>query len=118
MPRVERLAYLFGSLTEGSDRSDDADDVDLAVLTGGDPAHVLKADLTRALGTSRIDLVDLRRASPRLRFDIVRHGCLLYARDDETLNRFELATLHLYRDTAPLRRRHRRILRERMRAWS
>lgn len=109
------LAYLFGSLA-----ADDSSpgDVDVAVLTSSEPAHTLRADLQRVLGTQRLDLVDLRRASPLLRFHVIRDGRLLYARDDETLNRFELDTLHLYRDTAPLRRRHREILRERMDAWS
>lgn len=109
------LAYLFGSMA-----ADDPSpgDVDLAVLTAEEPAHTLRADLQRALGTQRLDLVDLTRASPLLRFHVIRDGRLLYARDDETLNRFELDTLHLYRDTAPLRRRHRQILRARMDAWS
>lgn len=60
----------------------------------------------------------LRRASPRLRFHVVRDGRLLYASDDETLNRFVRDTLHLYRNTARLRRRHRDVLRERIDAWS
>ena len=109
------LAYLFGSLA-----TDDPSpgDVDLAVLTAEEAAYMLRTDLQRALGTQRLDLVDLRKASPLLRFHIIRDGRLLYAQDDETLNRFELDTLHLYRDTAPLRRRHREILRERMDAWS
>jgi len=109
------LAYLFGSRA-----ADDPSpgDVDLAVRTAEEPAYELRADLQRALGTQRLDLVDLRRASPLLRFHVIRDGRLLYALDDETLNRFELDTLHLYRDTAPLRRRHREILRERMDAWS
>jgi predicted nucleotidyltransferase len=109
------LAYLFGSLA-----TDDPSpgDVDLAVLTAEEAAYMLRTDLQRALGTQRLDLVDLRKASPLLRFHIIRDGRLLYARDDETLNGFELDTLHLYRDTAPLRRRHREILRERMDAWS
>jgi hypothetical protein len=79
---------------------------------------VLREDLYEVLGTQRLDLVDLDRASPLLRFHIVRDGDLLYARDTDALNRFELATLHLYRDTAPLGRRHREILKERMNAWS
>lgn len=110
-----RLAYVFGSMAEDEGK---AGDVDLAILTGGEPAYTLRADLEEALGTRRLDLIDLRRASPRLRFNVIRDGRLIYARDDETLNRFELDTLHRYRDTAPLRRRHREVLRERMDAWS
>ena len=78
------------------------------------PDHALRIDLQDALGTERLDLVDLRRASPRLQFHLIRDGGLIYARDDETLNRFELGALHRYRDTAPLRRRHRDTLRRRM----
>lgn len=113
--RSVRLAYVFGSMAgdEG-----EAGDVDLAILTESEPAYTLRADLEEALGTRRLDLVDLRRASPRLRFHVVREGRLLFASDDETLNRFVLDTLHLYRDTAPLRRRHRDVLRERIDAWS
>lgn len=113
--RSVRLAYVFGSMAEDEGAPED---VDLAILTDGEPVHTLRAALEEALGTRRLDLVDLRRASPRLRFHVVRDGRLLHARDDETLNRFELDTLHLYRDTAPLRRRHRDVLRERMDAWS
>lgn len=109
------LAYLFGSLA-ADDPS--AGDVDLAILTAGEPAYLLRTELQRTLATQRLDLVDLERASPLLRFHIIRDGRLLYRRDDEMLNRFELDTLHVYRDTAPLRRRHRQILRERMDAWS
>lgn len=114
--RAVEVAYLFGSLADSGERS--PGDVDLAILTGDEPAHLMREDLHEALGTQRLDLVDLGRASPLLRFHVVRDGTLLYARDHDALNRFELETLHLYRDTAPLRRRHRQILRERMDAWS
>jgi len=112
------LAYVFGSLAENETPPDPPEDVDLALLVEGEPVHALRTDLEGALGTRRLDLVDLRRASPVLRFHVIRDGHLLYARDDEVLNRFELDTLHVYRDTAPLRRRHRRMLRERMDTWS
>jgi predicted nucleotidyltransferase len=114
--RDVQIAYLFGSLAETVERT--PGDIDLAILTRDEPVHLLREDLYEVLGTQRLDLVDLDRASPLLRFHIVRDGDLLYARDTDALNRFELATLHLYRDTAPLRRRHREILKERMNAWS
>lgn len=59
--RSVRLAYVFGSMA-GDDG--DAGDVDLAILTESEPAYTLRADLEKALGTRRLDLVDLRRASP------------------------------------------------------
>ncbi|MGH7549715.1 MAG: type VII toxin-antitoxin system MntA family adenylyltransferase antitoxin [Gemmatimonadota bacterium] len=111
------LAYLFGSAASPSSGRE-VRDVDLAILTDGDPVEGLRMDIQDALGTERLDLVDLSGAGPVLRFEVVRAGGLLYARDDETLNRFEIETLHVYRDTAPMRRRQAEYLRERMRRWS
>jgi predicted nucleotidyltransferase len=109
-----QLAYLFGSLGQGHG----GHDVDLAILTRSGPAFHLRAAITDCLETERVDLVDLRRASPVLRFEILRTGWLFYEADPSCSERFELATLHLYRDTAWLRRRQREYLRERMEQWS
>jgi predicted nucleotidyltransferase len=109
-----RLAYLFGSLAQGQP----GHDVDLAILTRGEPAFRLRPEITECLGTERVDLVDLRRASPVLRFEVLRTGQLLYAADQALTERFELATLQVYRDTAWLRRQQRAYLRERMELWS
>ena len=108
------LAYLFGSLGRGQA----GHDVDLAILTRDRPAFRLRAAITDRLETERVDLVDLQRASPVLRFEILRTGQLLYAAAPVYSERFELATLRLYRDTAWLRRRQREYLRERMEQWS
>lgn len=104
------LAYLFGSLGRG----ETGQDVDLALLTRDTPAFRLRDAITSHLGTQRVDLVDLRRASPVLRFEIIRTGRPLYVADTETQERFEMATLRLYRDTAPLRRQQGEYLRRRM----
>lgn len=57
-----RLVYLFGSIARGDPR---AADVDLAVLPEEDLSlPQLYADLSLALGTDRLDLVDLRSAPP------------------------------------------------------
>lgn len=118
IPLFERegvqLAYLFGSLGQGQA----GHDVDLAVLTRGEPAFWLRSAVTECLGTERLDLVDLHRASPVLRFEILRTGQLLYATEPDLVEQFELGTLRLYRDTAWLRRRQRAYLRERMELWS
>jgi len=108
------LAYLFGSLSQGRK----ALDVDLAILTQEMPAFRLRETIVECLGTERIDLVDLRDASPVLRFEIVRSGRPFFISDEGVLNDFELETLHLYRDTAPLRRRQREYLKGRMAQWS
>jgi predicted nucleotidyltransferase len=112
------LAYLFGSLAEkGRKAQRSPGDVDLAVLTKGGPAHVLKETLERILDIDRLDLVDLRRASPVLRFEILRSGKPIYVLDESIRNRYEMETIHLYRDTEPMRRRQSAALRERMAAW-
>jgi predicted nucleotidyltransferase len=108
------LAYVFGSLS----RDQTGHDVDLAILTRTGPAFPLRAAITDCLGTERVDLVDLRRASLVLRFEILRSGRLLYTADPLLSDRFELDTLHLYRDAAWLRRRQREYLQERMERWS
>jgi len=109
-----QLAYLFGSLGQGLE----GHDVDLAILTRGEPAFRLRPAISECLSTERLDLVDLRRASPVLRFEILHTGQLLYAADQALSERFEMATLQVYRDTAWLRRRQRAYLRERMEQWS
>lgn len=108
------LAYLFGSLSRGQA----GHDIDLAILAQSEPAFRLRAAITNCLETERVDLVDLQRASPVLRFEILRTGQLLYTADQALSERFELATLRLYRDTAWLRHRQREYLRERMEQWS
>jgi predicted nucleotidyltransferase len=118
LPLFERedvlLAYLFGSLAQGRD----ANDVDLAVLVESQPAFRLREPIVECLGTERVDLVDLKRASPVLRFEILRTGRCLYAVNGDTQNRYELETLHLYRDTHSMRRRQQEYLRERIAQWS
>lgn len=118
IPLFERegvqLAYLFGSLGQGQP----GHDVDLAILTRSELAFRLRGAITECLGTERLDLVDLRRASPVLRFEILRTGQLLYAADQALSERFEMATLQVYQDTAWLRRQQRAYLRERMELWS
>lgn len=118
IPLFERegvlLAYLFGSL--GKDGV--GQDVDLAILTKDTPAFRLREAITECLGTERVDLVDLQSASPVLRFEIIRTGRPLYVSNEEMQVRFELETLHLYRDTAHLRRQHREYLKRRMAQWS
>lgn len=110
--RAVRLAYLFGSAA----RAGTPEDVDLAVLMREGPGLDLFPELAQALGTRRLDLVDLAVAPPLLRFHIVRSGLVLFRESDQTENEFELAAIREYRDT----RHHRAIqdayLRERARA--
>ncbi len=94
------LLYLFGSAArwEGSGVPED---LDLAYLPG--PAFEFGpfyAELSQLLRTDRMDLVDLGQASPFLAFEVVRSGKLLYRRDPDVENAFELGILGRYRDAA------------------
>ncbi len=66
------LAYLFGSLSNGRA----GQGVDLAILAWEGPAFRLRGAMTNCLGTDRLHLVDLQRASPVLRSEIIRTGRL------------------------------------------
>lgn len=109
-----QLAYLFGSLTT----SKRGQDVDLALLTETVPVYRYRTDLYDMLNTQRLDLIDLAKASPPLRFEVVRTGRLLYAVSDEVENAFESATLQIYHDMVPRRRQQEEQLRENLAAWS
>lgn len=93
-----RLAYLFGSIARGDPRPAD---VDLAVLPdeGFSWPH-LYAELSTALGTDRLDLVDLRFAPPYLREEILRSGRCLFARSEAERRAFERSVRAAARDEA------------------
>lgn len=104
-----RLAYIFGSVAAGGA----ADDVDLAVLMREGSALDLFGDVVRAVGTDRIDLIDLGQAPPLLRFRVVKDGVVLFRESAEAENEFELAAIGAYRDTRYRRAIQDAYLRER-----
>jgi len=114
VPLFERegvvLAYLFGSLSQGQS----GQDVDLALLRPDAPVFRLRQSISECLETERLDLIDLKRTSPVLRFEIISTGRLLYSTTPDVCNEFELDTIRLYQDTAWLRRQQAVYLRERM----
>jgi len=91
-----RLAYLFGSLARGDPG---AADVDLAVLPDeGFSWPLLYAELSEALGTDRLDLVDLRFAPPYLKAGILQSGRCLFARSEAEREAFERSARVIARD--------------------
>jgi predicted nucleotidyltransferase len=112
-----QLAYLFGSVARQGP-GPEPNDVDLAVWVSDSPAYRLRAHIVECLGTERVDLVDLRRASPVLRFEILKAGRPLYVADEAFQERYEMQTIRVYRDTHYLRRRQREYLKERFASWS
>ena len=108
------LAYLFGSLAE----REGGRDVDLAVLPGKEDLGNLREKLWKSLGTQRLDLVNLKTASPVLRFEVVKNGILLYKKNDDVETAFELAVLREYKDTAYMRKKQANILKKRIKDGS
>jgi hypothetical protein len=113
------LAYLFGSLAHigAAQDSPPPQDVDFAILPSRDNFSELRDKIIESLGTERLDLVNLKTASPLLRFEVIRSGKLIYKQNDEMENDFELSTLREYKDTAYLRRKQERVLEQRTKQW-
>jgi hypothetical protein len=108
-----RLAYLFGSLARGAN----GHDLDLAVQGGFKPLSLLRLEMAEALGIERLDLIDLDRASPLLRFEVIRQGRLIYRLFSGAENDFEMNALKIYHDTQPLRDRQAAMLGKRTEGW-
>jgi hypothetical protein len=66
------------------------------------------------LDTERVDIVDLRRASPVLRFEIMCTGRCIFSADQYLQIDSELVWLREYKDTAWLRRRQDKLLWKRL----
>lgn len=119
-------AYLFGSTV--MEITHNESDVDIAVLVDEGKKEEMDrtepygyeagmvAELSKALGTDRVDLVVLNGAPPLLAHQVISKGKLLFSRDDRARTAFEVRTKLRYLDTKPLREIQRRYLYRRIRA--
>lgn len=116
------LAYLFGSQTTGRTHADS--DIDVAVLLNASLTPdarfaerlTLIDALSRLLGTDNVDVVILNEAPPLLAYEALRSGVLLYCTDENARVEFQVHTLRLYEDTAPLRQLLATAMAERIKA--
>src|SRR5438876_341306 len=86
-------------------------DVDVAVRC--DAAADLDAlfmALAPRLKSSRLDLIDLRRAGPLLAFEVARSGHLLFERSPGAFRTFQSLASRRYADTRKLREAQKRSL--------
>lgn len=98
-----RMLVLFGSAAKG--RATKTSDLDLGILLDGAfDTDALFLALAPRLHTDRVDLIDLRRASPLLAFEIARTGRLLFEREPGTFRSFQSLACRRYYDTERLRR--------------
>jgi predicted nucleotidyltransferase len=99
-PGLEML-LLFGSRARGDFRAESDWDFGYLAAPGFD-ADGLLADLVLHLGTDRVDLVDLSRASGLLRFRAAKEGRLLWEASPETFERFWFETVSFWCDMQPI----------------
>lgn len=97
-----RLVLLFGSAVSGGVHN--RSDIDLAFLFDS-PVDILSFTnrVIRLLHTDNIDVVDLRCASPLLKFFVIKNGSLLYERQIGMFNEFYSLAFRMYVDTKKLR---------------
>ena len=97
-PGVE-LLILFGSRARGEARP--GADWDFGYLADeATDVPGLLADLVEALGSERIDLVDLRRAGGLLRYRAACDAVPLHAADADRFDRFRLEAVRFWCDNA------------------
>ena len=96
------LILLFGLVVSGKIHKKAI--IDLAFLFDK-PIDILALTnkVIRLLHTDRVDVVDLKRANPLLKFSAVKSGSLLYEREPGTFNGFYSLAFRMYIDTRKLR---------------
>ncbi|WP_156095567.1 type VII toxin-antitoxin system HepT family RNase toxin [Thermodesulfobacterium commune] len=86
---------------------------DLAFYTTKDfswkDSYQLYGELTSSLRSDRVDLVWLNRANPVLQFEVIKYGKVLFYRDADILNDYELKAKKNFYDYALYLEKHRRI---------
>jgi len=105
------LVILFGSVAVGKVHG--RSDIDLGFLYGHDVNILdLTGKVTGLLGTDKVDVVDLRRASPLLRFSAARNCVVLFERVPGTFSKFLSLAFRRFVDTKKLRNAQRSVIRD------
>jgi hypothetical protein len=98
------LLLLFGSRARRDTHS--RSDWDFGYLATGDfDATRLLGSVVEVVGSDRIDLVDLGRASGLLRYQAARDGQLVYEAGPRVAEQFRLDAAQFWCDAAPILRR-------------
>ncbi len=97
-----QLVLLFGSFVSG--RVHKQSDIDLAFLFDR-PIDILELTnrVIRLLHTDNVDVVNLKSASPLLKFSTAKNGMVLYERAPGLFNEFFSLAFRMYVDTKKLR---------------
>jgi len=97
-----QLVLLFGSVALG--REYRKSDIDLGFLFDR-PIDILALTnrVIQLLRTDKVDVVDLRRASPLLKFSAIRQGKILFEKTPGLFDAFKSLIFRIYVDTKKLR---------------
>lgn len=97
-----QLVLLFGSVATG--KMHKRSDIDLAFLFDK-PVDILTLTnkVIRLLHADNIDVIDLRHASPLLKFSIVKNSRLIYEKEQGIFNEFYSLAFRRYIDTKKMR---------------
>ena len=97
-----RLIVLFGSALTGA--SHKKSDIDLAFLFDR-PVNILSLTnrVIRLLHTDKVDVIDLKHASPLLKYSVAEKGKLLYEKSPGMFFEFYSLAFKEYVDTRKLR---------------
>lgn len=110
-----QLVILFGSAASG--RTHSQSDIDVAFLFD-EPVDILTLTnkVITLLHDDAVDVVDLRRASPLLKFQAAKCGRVLYERSTGQFNAFYSLAFRMYADSQKLRTAQQRMIQEYLRA--
>ncbi len=105
-----QLVLLFGSVVRGGMHK--RSDIDLAFLFDK-PIDILSltSRVIRLLHTDNLDVVDIKRSSPLLKYSISRKGTVLYERSPGLFKEFCLLAFKVYVDTKKLRNAQTGVIR-------
>lgn len=118
-PKNIHLAYLFGSYAKG--RITPLSDVDVAVLLNDkiNPKTYfdIQLDLSDLLSSylkKEVEVVILNRADPRLSYQVIKYGQIVFEKDPNLKANFERKALNIYFDLKPMFDFHEKELLERI----
>lgn len=104
-----QLVLLFGSVASGKEYH--KSDIDLGFLFDR-PIDILSLTnrVIQLLRKDKVDVVDLRRASPLLKFLAIRQGKVLFEQRLGLFNAFQSLTFRIYVDTKKLRDAQEKVI--------
>ena len=109
------LIILFGSRARG--QAGKLSDTDIAVLSDHEldlaERGEIAVQMARQVGghEDKIDVVDLRTASPLLQHEVAKHGKLISGSEHDFF-RFRVLAWKRYQDTAKFRKKREQVLKE------